>query len=305
MKKDSALAPLFTWRSAISESDLPPTVRHVALALSLYMNERGGSAHPGPSRLARETGYHLVTVKRALGALEEHGYLNCVTRGGSDRDGTRTANEYVAAFPTPDPPTTTRSAPLPVEQPAHPEHTTTGSPEHTDPESWSRLPVAHDYPNSPENSPENSLGGAVASDPPPTDTPPRPRRAPDPLWDALVEALGHQPATKTERGAWNAARKQLADIDATPDDIHARAAIFRQRYRLATLTPSALVKHWGSLDPTLAENHATPTPPQPPGPRPQPARPRCDTCGGNGWDIDEHGTAIRCPTCNPAKDAAA
>ena len=42
----SSLSPLFTWRSALADSDLEPPTRHVGLAISLYMNERGGSAFP-------------------------------------------------------------------------------------------------------------------------------------------------------------------------------------------------------------------------------------------------------------------
>ena len=48
------LSALFTWRSAICESGLPPTARHVALTLSLHMNERGGSAFPGATLLATD-----------------------------------------------------------------------------------------------------------------------------------------------------------------------------------------------------------------------------------------------------------
>jgi hypothetical protein len=64
----SHLRPLFTWRSAIVESDLPPTARHVALTLALHMNERGGSCFPSQATLASETGLHPRTVKRSLQA---------------------------------------------------------------------------------------------------------------------------------------------------------------------------------------------------------------------------------------------
>lgn len=96
---DSTLARLFTWRSAISDSDLHSTVKHVALALSLYMNERGGSAWPGAERLARDTSLHVRTVRRALTFLTENGWLQVVGRGGR-RGGRKIANEYVAAIPT-------------------------------------------------------------------------------------------------------------------------------------------------------------------------------------------------------------
>ena len=99
MSSQNTLSPLFTWRSAICESDLPATAKHVALTISLYMNERGGSAFPGGSRLARDTSLDLRTVKRALALLEAEGWLTVVHRGSCVRGGRRTANEYAASQP--------------------------------------------------------------------------------------------------------------------------------------------------------------------------------------------------------------
>ena len=52
-----------------SADDLPPTARHVALTLAIYMNERGDSAFPGGSRLKRDTGLSFGAVRTALKAL--------------------------------------------------------------------------------------------------------------------------------------------------------------------------------------------------------------------------------------------
>lgn len=94
----SHLRPLFTWRSAIVESDLPPVTRHVALTLSLHMNERGGSCFPSHPTLAAETGLHVDTVRTHLAALTKGGWLaRVVNRRGSGR-GTRV--EYEASVPT-------------------------------------------------------------------------------------------------------------------------------------------------------------------------------------------------------------
>src|SRR4051812_29224564 len=86
---------LFTWRSAICESDLPATTRHVALALSLYMSERGDSAHPGATRLARDTGLSERCVRSQLAKLAETGWLILRERGGEKGD-KRRANVYEA-----------------------------------------------------------------------------------------------------------------------------------------------------------------------------------------------------------------
>ena len=151
------LKPLFTWRSAIAESTLPSTTRHVAVALSLYMSERGDSAHPGPARLAQDTGLHLSTVKEKLADLERLGWVRCISRGGR-RGEQRRANEYVATFPEP---------PLFDPQPvAHgdPSPSTTGRRECGDPSPSPRQPVAHGDPISSMNSPETSPTRAIDTD---------------------------------------------------------------------------------------------------------------------------------------------
>ena len=92
------LAPLFTWRSAICESELASTHRHVAIGLSLYMSERGDSAHPGAARLARDCALHVATVRRILGELVEAGWLEVLEHGGRAGDRRRT-NVYRARLP--------------------------------------------------------------------------------------------------------------------------------------------------------------------------------------------------------------
>lgn len=109
-KTPHKFAPLFTWRSAICDSGLPPTTRHVALTVSLHMNERGGSCYPTLDQLADETGLSRSTVQTHRKALEDAGWLILTERGTSTkgRHGQR-ANAYEAATPiryrqeTPDP----------------------------------------------------------------------------------------------------------------------------------------------------------------------------------------------------------
>lgn len=79
----------------------------------------------------------------------------------------------------------------------------------------------------------------------PAETKPRKR---DEVWDTLVAVIGYTPRTRTERGAWNSARKQLREADATPQQVRDRAAMYVRRWPGMSLTPSALVKHWSSLE---------------------------------------------------------
>ncbi len=189
------LAPLFTWRSAIAESDLPSTTRHVALALSIYMNERGGSAHPGPTRLASDTGLHVSTVKEKLAELETKGWLKCISRGGI-RGERKQANVYVASQPDPS-------------------FWATRRPERGDPSSSPQPPVAVGDPNSPLNSPLNSPGGAATA------------VAPDGCVQKLVsgyvddyrlECQGHDPPRNFRSAAGKAVKSALKDNE-SPEDI--------------------------------------------------------------------------------------
>lgn len=74
----------------------------------------------------------------------------------------------------------------------------------------------------------------------------RPMRPRDELWDALVVEFG-EPTTKTARGMYNRARKELEDADATAGDVRTRAREYRRRWPDVADTPTALVKHWHTM----------------------------------------------------------
>lgn len=145
------LAALFTWRSAIAQSDLTPTLRHVALTLALYMNERGGSAYPGVNRLAKDTGLHRTTVMRALEQLTAMGWLTLLEHGQSKAGKPRRASVYEARIPPAD-----LFGPV-----AHDDrsHRATGRSERCDRSGSATRPVAQCDPISSENSSLNADGG--------------------------------------------------------------------------------------------------------------------------------------------------
>lgn len=70
---------------------------------------------------------------------------------------------------------------------------------------------------------------------------PRPR---DLHWEALEAAMGYKPATRSERGAWNRALKELKEIGANPVDIVETARLYRTAWPEMDLTPNALAKWW-------------------------------------------------------------
>jgi DNA-binding transcriptional ArsR family regulator len=96
-----ALAPLFTWRSAVASKDGPhPTTRHVLLTLALYMNEKGASAFPSVETLVEDTGLSKPTVVKHLHLAEEEGWIESAFRGGDVRTGKGwRRKEYRATMP--------------------------------------------------------------------------------------------------------------------------------------------------------------------------------------------------------------
>ena len=196
------LQPLYTWRGEIGESTLAPTTRHVALALSLYMNEKTVSAFPGPARLAHDTGLHLVTVKDHLRILVKEGWLVVKSRGGLKGE-QRHANVYEAHIPDPHLPGAedyrVSSAPdaLDTQVQSAPEAVTapTGSPGLADPESCTTT-------NSPLNNPLNT-----DERPPPTTT--KATRVPDPFH--VTDAMAAWANEKLPGYDWDAESENFLD----------------------------------------------------------------------------------------------
>lgn len=77
----------------------------------------------------------------------------------------------------------------------------------------------------------------------------RPRED-DPIWDALMAACNVDTAqiSKSARGAYNGAVKQLKEIEATPAQVALRARKFTQQWPDVTLTPTALARRWSELN---------------------------------------------------------
>lgn len=96
---ERSLAPVITWRSTLVTSIDCQTCKLVALVLSLYMNERGGSAFPSNARLAEDCSLGISTVREHLNShLHTQGWLTLIERGGTEGD-TRKANEWQASTP--------------------------------------------------------------------------------------------------------------------------------------------------------------------------------------------------------------
>jgi biotin operon repressor len=80
----------------------------------------------------------------------------------------------------------------------------------------------------------------------PKEESPRPK---DHLFEAIANACGINLTnlTRSSRGQLNKAAKELREVGATEQDVQAKAKAYRTQYPNATLTPTALTKHWSSF----------------------------------------------------------
>ena len=78
------------------------------------------------------------------------------------------------------------------------------------------------------------------------------KRERNPIWDTLLEVCGVNPdkVNSSEASRYGRMVRILNESEATPDDIRARAAVYRNKFPNATMTPSALVNRWSECDPT-------------------------------------------------------
>jgi DNA-binding transcriptional ArsR family regulator len=76
-----------------------------------------------------------------------------------------------------------------------------------------------------------------------------PTRKADDLFVTVAQVCGISldGITRTARGQLNKAVKELREVQATPEQIHHKAKAYRTQYPNATLTPTALTKHWSSF----------------------------------------------------------
>lgn len=78
----------------------------------------------------------------------------------------------------------------------------------------------------------------------------RTTKAPDYLWEAMIQACGIDQVSITQpaRKAYNTAVETLRKVAATPEEVNRRAINYQVRFEGASLTPSALARHWAECD---------------------------------------------------------
>jgi hypothetical protein len=74
----------------------------------------------------------------------------------------------------------------------------------------------------------------------------RPRLEHEEIYEALLSACDiSRPFPSNAEGKYRKATKELAQIGVSVSDIPARARVYREKWPNATISPSALAKHWG------------------------------------------------------------
>jgi DNA-binding transcriptional ArsR family regulator len=92
--------------------------------------------------------------------------------------------------------------------------------------------------------PENRKEEPLADKPPESVT-----KKKDKLFETVAEVCGISTGnlTRSSRGQLNKAVKELREINATDEQVRLKAKAYKRQYQNATLTPTALVKHWSSF----------------------------------------------------------
>ena len=88
---------VWSWRHAVQQSDLKPTVRLVLFNLSIYMNDHGQSCYPTIDQQTKDTGLCNKSIIRSIATAEKAGFLVKKKHGFSGQKWAN--NEYEATFP--------------------------------------------------------------------------------------------------------------------------------------------------------------------------------------------------------------
>jgi len=197
-----------------------PGPKLVLLALADHANGQTGLCIPGQKSLAEQCSMSVRTVQRHIQVLEDGGLLRREARMRGQGRG-RTSDRYYLGDQG------DKSAPMRRD-------VTTNATNQDD--QCDTVGVAE-----PEENRKKEPIAATPKEPIP--------KLKDELFETVAEVCGINLTnmTRSARGQLNRATKELRDIQATTEQIHAKAKAYRTQYPNATLTPTALTKHWSSF----------------------------------------------------------
>lgn len=223
-------------------------MRAVLITIADAANRDGENAHPGLNAMIEGSGYSRSTVLAAVARLERDGWIETTDRGGGRGQATvyKVITDITKIVQRLDPFGTERVQPLdPFASGNGPIHSEKGSdPAPETVRSGDSTPLTATVSN-------NGTTNGPSPSAPATVSPPVRR---DLLFDAVLAAIGQDPAelTPSARGAVNHALAELRAVGADPGEVPARSAVYRARFPDATLTATALAKHWAACRPSSA-----------------------------------------------------
>ena len=197
-----------------------PGAKLVLLALADHANGQTGLCIPGQKLLAEQCSMSVRTVQRHLITLEDGGYVRREARmRGAGRG--RTSDRYYLGE----------------------QRDSSASQRQDDTTNATNQDDQHDTVGVAEPE-ENRKKEPLADKPPESVT-----RKKDNLFETVAEVcgIGLTTLTRTARGQLNKAAKELREIDATDEQVRHKAKAYKAQYPNATLTPTALIKHWSSF----------------------------------------------------------
>lgn len=203
----------------------------VLMILADYADEQG-SCYPGQWRIAEEAEVGERTVRRILSEFEEMGVLYRKARIRKEGRGRTSDRYYLCLDWRHDQPAKMASK---SDQPAKSDDQPATGARPTG-QSLAGDPLGNHQEEPPDIAPVVAKATPARSN----------GRKRDRLFEALCESCGmdwHN-LTASARGPTNRALKELRDVDATPDEVRCRARHYSMHMPNATLTPSALAKHW-------------------------------------------------------------
>jgi hypothetical protein len=247
--------------SWVWDQDLPTTKKMLLLAIADHCDDDGDNAWPSKARLSKKVGINSSYIRRLLRELEDDGWLVTQTqRGGTLQTASdKRPNLYrinIERGALQDPPLAKRGA----------------------------LQVP------PRGAPQYPL--TISSTSKQTCTPKRAEktRKPDELFDAIVLACSIDATllTASARGSLNRATKELREVGAEAEQIATAARAFIAKYPNASLTPTALAKHYPALSTTKRVTKRSSADTKP-----------CEKCRSTGWleSQDAERTVYRCGDC--------
>lgn len=185
-------------QSVVWDADLPPHLKLTLLAYADHANDEGESVYPGEDRMVEKTGYGYSTIRRHTAELVSLGLLGRVARG---HRGQRA--EFVVVVEA-------------VRKASQIERLSDKA-SHEEVESLSLDAV-------------KPLTGATPNHQEPSGTTMKKKERPrDLLWEVFVEVHG-EPATRSERGKFNATVKKLREADVSPEEYPRLVAAFSTKH---------------------------------------------------------------------------